>query len=185
MLITFDDGYESFYAYAFPILKELKMNAVLSIIGNYTEQYSNCDDHNINYAHVTWEQVAEMARSGCVDIGNHTYNLHTIKTRKGCNIIRGENEDEYRQMLREDVSLLQQKITETTGITPTVFAYPFGLFCSQGCEVIRDLGFTITLGCEEKVNRITPGSDSCLKMLKRFNRASGKSSEAFFNGIIE
>ena len=36
VLITFDDGYESTYAYAFPLLKKYGMTAVVSIIGSYT-----------------------------------------------------------------------------------------------------------------------------------------------------
>lgn len=185
MLITFDDGYASFYAYAFPILKELKMHAIISIIGTHTDKYSEIDDSNINYAHITWDQVAELAQSGLVEIGNHTYNLHSIGLRKGCRIRYGENEEEYRKMLIDDVSLLQEKIRQATGSAPTVFTYPFGAHCSQGCEVINQLGFSVTLGCEEKVNKLTQGSPEGLKMLGRYNRASGKSSEDFFKGIIE
>lgn len=185
VLITFDDGYASFYAYAFPILKELKMHAIFSIIGTHTDKYSESDDSNINYAHVTWDQVAELAQSGLVEIGNHTYNLHSIGLRKGCRIRNGENEEEYRKMLIDDVSLLQKKIKQITGSEPTVFTYPFGAHCSQGCEVINQLGFSVTLGCEEKVNKLTQGSPEGLKMLGRYNRASGKSSEDFFKGIIE
>lgn len=185
VLITFDDGYASFYAYAFPVLKELNMQAIFSIIGTHTDKYSEIDDSNINYAHVTWDQVAELAQSGLVEIGNHTYNLHSIGLRKGCRIRYGENEEEYRKMLIDDVSLLQEKIKQITGSAPTVFTYPFGAHCSQGCEVINQLGFSVTLGCEEKVNKLTQGSPEGLKMLGRYNRASGKSSEDFFKGIIE
>lgn len=185
ILITFDDGYASFYAYAFPILKKLQMKAVFSIIGTHTDRYSQIGDSNVNYAHVTWEQAAEMSQSGLVEIGNHTYDLHRIDARKGCRIKRGENEEDYRKMLTEDVVKLQKKITEATGETPTVFTYPFGFHCSQGCEVINKLGFEVTLGCEEKVNRLTKGSPEGLKMLGRYNRASGKSSEDFFWQIIE
>ncbi len=185
VLITFDDGYASFYAYAFPVLKELNMHAVFSIIGTHTDKYSEIDDSNINYAHVTWDQVAELSQSGLVEIGNHTYNLHSIGSRKGCRIKQGENEEEYRSMLTEDVTSLQEKIMQATGSAPTVFTYPFGAYCSQGCEVINQLGFAVTLGCEEKVNKLTQGSPEGLKMLGRYNRASGKSSASFFKGIIQ
>ena len=184
VLITFDDGYESFYAYAFPILKELEMSAVLSVIGTYTEQYSNAIDHNVQYAHVTWDEIAEMANTGLVEIGNHTYNLHTLKDRKGCRIKQGENEDAYRKMLADDLQMLQDKVKEVTGQEPIVFTYPYGSICSQGCELVRQMGFPISLGCEEKINRLTPGDPDSLQTLKRFNRAYGKSSEAFLSPIL-
>ena len=185
ILITFDDGYASFYAYAFPILKELKMQAVFSIIGIHTDRYSEIDDSNVNYAHATWAQLAEMTDSGLVEIANHTYDLHRIDARKGCRIKIGESEEEYRKILTEDVEKLQKKIAEATNSAPTVFTYPFGFHCSQGCEVINGLGFRVTLGCEERVNKISRGSPEGLKMLGRFNRASGKDSEAFFKEVIE
>ena len=40
ILITFDDGYYNNYSYAFPLLKKYDMKAVISIVGNFTEQYS-------------------------------------------------------------------------------------------------------------------------------------------------
>lgn len=184
VLITFDDGYESFYAYAFPILQELNMTALLSVIGTYTEQYSTGADHNVNYAHVTWDEIAEMAQSGLVGIGNHTYDLHTLSDRKGCRIKPGEDEAAYRTLLRQDVQKLQDRLEAVIGRAPTVFTFPYGSVCSQGCEVVEEMGFVVTLGCEEKVNTLTKGDPTCLKKLRRFNRAHGKSSEAFLSSIL-
>ncbi len=185
VLITFDDGYESFYAYAFPILKEMDMTAVLSVIGTYTELYSCNGDSNVNYAHVTWSQISEMAKSGYVEFANHTYDLHKFGDRQGCKIIRGENEHDYRKMLTADIERLQAKLTEVIGSEPQVFTYPFGKHCTQSSEVIKNLGFAVTLGCEEKVASITEGDPTSLYMLGRINRAHGKNSEAFFKNILE
>ena len=185
VLITFDDGYESFYTYAFPILQELQMTALLSVIGTYTEQYSHSDDHNVAYAHVTWEEIAAMAQSGLVEIGNHTYDLHTLNDRKGCRIKPGEDEETYRAMLKADIQSLQDRLTALLGQAPTVFTFPYGSVCSQGCAVVEEMGFRVTLGCEEKVNTLTPGDPTCLKMLRRFNRAHGKSSESFLSPILK
>ena len=184
VLITFDDGYESFYAYAYPILQELNEKALLSVIGVYTDQYSNSDDHNVNYAHVTWDEITEMAQSGLVEIGNHTYDLHTLTDRKGCRIKPGESEAAYRAMLTADVQSLQDRLTAVTGKAPDVFTFPYGNVCSQGCEVVEKMGFRVTLGCEEKVNTLTQGDPSCLKKLYRYNRAHGKSSRDFLSPIL-
>jgi peptidoglycan/xylan/chitin deacetylase (PgdA/CDA1 family) len=184
VLITFDDGYESFYVYAFPVLKKLGMSAVLSVIGTYSELYSNCEDHNVKYSHCTWEHIAEMAQSGAVDIGNHTWDLHTLDKRKGCAIIRGENVEQYSEMLVSDVSKLQDKLEEVTGTAPVLFTYPFGRCCSEAADTIDKMGFKITLGCEEKINRLTPNDPDCLKKIRRFNRDGRLTTQEFFKKIL-
>ncbi|WP_417019562.1 polysaccharide deacetylase family protein, partial [Anaerotruncus massiliensis (ex Liu et al. 2021)] len=74
VMITFDDGYESFHEYVFPILKEYDFKAVYSIVGRYADQYSAVDDHHIRYSHSTWNELREMRDSGLVEIQNHSYN---------------------------------------------------------------------------------------------------------------
>ncbi len=64
VMITFDDGYESFHEYAFPILQETGFKAVFAVLGKYVDQYSETSDHHIRYSHCTWEQLAEIADSG-------------------------------------------------------------------------------------------------------------------------
>ena len=39
ILITFDDGYETFYEYVFSLLQKYETPAVVSIIGKYTDLY--------------------------------------------------------------------------------------------------------------------------------------------------
>lgn len=183
IMITFDDGYLSFYEYAFPILKKYNVKAVLSIVGRYTDLYSECDDRNVNYAHVTWDNVKELVKSGLVEIENHTYDLHTLNERKGSTIKAGESEDCYKQMLSSDIKTLQEKIKSATGKTPLAFTYPFGRMCKQSYEIISDMGFKVSFGCEEKVNYLDKENPYLYK-LRRFNRASGKSSYYFFKNIL-
>ncbi|MBQ2296334.1 MAG: polysaccharide deacetylase family protein, partial [Clostridia bacterium] len=129
IMITFDDGYLSFYEYAYPLLKQYNMKAVLSVIGKYSDLYSDCDDRNVNYAHVTWDNIKEMSQSGLVEMANHTYDLHTLNNRKGSTIKPGESDDCYKMMLASDLKTVQNKLNEVTRITPIAFTYPFGRVC--------------------------------------------------------
>lgn len=183
IMITFDDGYLSFYEYAYPLLKKYNMRAVYSIIGKYTDLYSECDDNNVNYAHATWEEITELSNSGLVEIANHTYDLHTQNERIGSMIKSGESEDCYKTMLASDLKTLQQKIYNVTGKEPIAYTYPFGRVCKQSYDIITELGFKVSLGCEEKINYIDKENPN-LYMLKRFNRPNGKSSENFFKNIL-
>lgn len=175
ILITFDDGFESFYSYAFPLLKKYNAKAVVSIIGKHTDIFSNPEEpHGINYSHLSWDEIKELSQSGLVEIGNHTYDLHGEKStaRFGVKKKQSENEEQYKNVLLEDIGGLNEKIIETTGSNPLVFAYPFGVMTDKSKEVLEELEFKVALTCEEKVNTVKIGSNyPCY--LKRFNR-SGK-----------
>ena len=43
ILLTFDDGYQSVYQYAFPVLKMFKIPAVIALVGNWLEQKETID----------------------------------------------------------------------------------------------------------------------------------------------
>lgn len=179
IVITFDDGQESFYTYAFPLLKKYGCCAVMSIVGSYTDFYTSIDDHNVDYSYLTWQEVKELYDSGIVEIGNHTYNMHEINNlRKGCGIKKGEDPLEYCNELNEDIGKLQSRIKDFTGETPTIFAYPYGYISKETPDIIKEMGFSAVLTCSEKVNYTT--KQDWIYNLGRYNRASGISTQTFF-----
>lgn len=179
VLITFDDGFESSYQYAYPILKRLNCKAVISIVGNYSDHYSGDVPKDISYSYMDWDQVKELSDSGLIEIGNHTYDMHQDgNDRKGCRIKKGESSEDYQAALADDIGRLQDKLNTLTGKKPEIFAYPFGFFCKESVPVLKQMGIKLTLGCEEGITLVS-GPDSLINM-KRFNRASGPSSETFF-----
>lgn len=186
VMITFDDGFESFYVYAMPLLKKYNMCAVLAVVGAYADKFTEADDHHVEYSYLTWDEIGELSRSGYAEIENHTDNLHfSSPTRRGCRMNRGENEEEYRKMLRADLSACQEKVKKTTGEAPKVLVYPFGYNCKQSMAVIREMGFSAAFTCEEKVNRVRRGGNNdWLYRLGRYNRPHGVASEQFFKRIL-
>lgn len=185
ILITFDDGYESFVTYAQPILNELDMYAVVSVVGSVSQMYTDSPDHTIRYSYLSWDGVGDLSRDPHVEIGNHTYDLHTLdRGRRGCRINPGEDPDAYKSMLTADLSKNQELIAQYTGEPAKTFAYPFGLRCEQSEEVLREMGFQVVLTCAENVNHITNQSIDWLYALGRFNRPSGQNSEQFFKDIL-
>lgn len=183
VMITFDDGYESFYAYAFDILKKYNYTAILSVIGSQADKYSSIEDHNISYSNSNWNQLKQMQDSKVVEIGNHTYNLHSFGERKGCMIKPGEDEYEYSQMLRKDILLNKSKM-ESRGIESYIFTYPFGKKCESAEKVIKQIGYEVSLGCEEKVNLLYGSNMDELQNMHRFNRPEGKDSQQFFSKTL-
>lgn len=185
ILITFDDGYESFVTYAQPVLNELDMYAVVSVIGAVSQTYTDTPDHTIRYSHLSWDGVGSLSHDPHVEIGNHTYNLHSLDHgRRGCRINPGEDSNAYKAMFTEDLSKTQELIAKSAGSAAKTFAYPFGLRCDEAEEVLREMGFQVVLTCAEHVNTITDQSTDWLYSLGRFNRPSGQNSEQFFRRIL-
>jgi len=184
VMITLDDGFYNNYYYLEPLLEKYDMTAVVSIVGTYIENNAVKDPHIPEYSYLTWEDVNNMLDSGRFEIGNHTYNMHDSKNRKGCSINNGENPEEYFRILNEDISGLQTLIQKNTGIVPIVFAYPFGYTCKESIPVLRENGFLITFNCYEKPNYITKNPD-CLYGINRYNRSGLYSTQEFMSKILK
>ena len=184
VMITLDDGYYNNLSEAVPILEKYGMSAVVSVVGYYTDNIAPADPHVADYSYLTWEDINGMLDSGVVELGNHTYNMHSFDgVRKGCAKIKGETNEEYINILKSDISLLQSEFQENTGISPIVFAYPFGEISREALPVLRECGFLITLNCSEKPNYITRNPE-CLYGIFRYNRSGLYSTESFMRKIL-
>lgn len=181
VVVTFDDGYVNNYLYAYPILQEMGMKAVLSPIGKYTDLYTGSGDDSPYYAHCTWGQLQEMAASGVMEIQNHTYDLHTYSAaRHGCAGNKGEAPAQYRQIVGEDIMQAQNAIRAQLGVSPEMLVYPFGSYNAASEELIRSLGFRGSLSCETGIAVVT--DEESLYRMKRLLRPGGVSTGEFFAG---
>ena len=63
LLLTIDDGFESFYLNAWPVLKKRKIPFILFVS---TREVGN-------YGYMTWKQIKEIESSGLATIGNHSH----------------------------------------------------------------------------------------------------------------
>lgn len=186
IILTFDDGYYNNLSYVVPLLHKYDMKAVISIVGKYTDTFSDADEANPNYGHLRWKDINELIIDGSVEFQNHTYNLHSIKNgRKGCRKRSGESLEAYTSLLTNDINKLQDEFsTNCNGYTPNTFTYPYGVISNDSLPIIRKLGFKASLSCTSGINYITKNPE-CLYLLKRNNRISGISTEKFFNKILK
>lgn len=178
VLITFDDGYYNTLLHALPLMEEYEMKLVLSVIGDYADQWTEAGEINERDGHASWPQLAEAAKSGRVELSNHTQSLHTHKNgRSGCVRMPGENLDSYRAMLMRDVGKLQDSFDEYCGAAPICFAYPFGSKCPDSLNVLKSMGFRVTLSCYEGLTTVTEGDKDSLYDMHRCNRTPRKTAE--------
>ena len=181
VMLTFDDGCETLYEYALPLLEEYGFTAVGFAVGTLADYYTEIDDHNLNYSNLNWVEIREMCKGGIVDIQSHSYDLHrNTSSRSGAKKKKGETLEQYYEFLSEDVAKMKEKMIENTGGQPIAFAYPFGSYSSESTEILKNLGFKLTFTCEERVNVIKKAKPELLFGLGRYNRPNGISSESFF-----
>ena len=181
IMITFDDGYESNYVYAYPLLQKYGFKAVINIFGRCTDEFTQTEDKHINYSHITWNEIQEMADSGLVEFQNHSYNMHSNARgqRKGIQKLYSEDAAAYRKALTGDLGKLQEEFREHLGYAPPAFAYPFGFIEPAADSILRDMGFQATFSCEEKIHYISRDPESLYK-IKRFNRPHNMNTADFF-----
>lgn len=184
VLITLDDGCYNNLSELLPLLERYDMHAIVSVVGTYADNQAAADPHNPVFSYLTWEDIRALADSGRVEIGNHTYDMHTMNGgRRGCARIDGESAADYAAALTADVSLLQNKLHEHAGIVPFVFAYPYGMVSRESIPVLREQGILVTLTCYEEPNYITR-DPKCLYGLGRYNRSGFYSTEEYMQMIF-
>ena len=119
VMITFDDGYRSNYDIAYPILQKTGMKAVIALIGKSIRANDNTE---ANRFFLKWDEAAEMADSGLVELASHTYNLHNpqyggLTAPDGINGIqrlKGESQAAYNKRVGEDLKQSIDLITQNT-----------------------------------------------------------------------
>ena len=171
VLLTFDDGYYNNYLNAFPLLKKYNCKALINLIVGETEKYSKIDENRENYSNITWPMAREMVKSGLVELGNHTYDLHDLKGRRGVMQQEGESKEDYFAAVGEDIKKAQDLCEKETGARPRVFAYPFGSFSPASEELMQSLGFEATLGVEGRPYYFEREDARC--RIPRYNRPHG------------
>lgn len=170
VLLTFDDGYESNYTLAYPLLQQYQMKATIFVIGVSMGKDTYKDTGQAMIPHFTQEQAAEMEASGLVAIESHGYDMHEVQGRDPEPIRVGilpredESEWDYAAFLREDC----QAMTDLLGTTPGVLAYPYGYASELSEVVLHEMGIYATVTIEEKVNTIVKGLPQSLRQMGRF-----------------
>ena len=185
IIITFDDGYYNNYTYLVPLLEKYDMKAVIAIVGEFSDRFSEANEVNANYGHLRWVDIGMLIPEGRVEFQNHSYNLHSNNNgRKGSMKKRGESIEEYKKVLSEDIGRLQKEFQDNCYYTPNTFIYPFGAVSSASIDIIKELGFKASLSVAAGMNYITKDPE-CLYLLKRYNREGHLNTEKFFNKILD
>ncbi|WP_245822043.1 poly-beta-1,6-N-acetyl-D-glucosamine N-deacetylase PgaB [Actinobacillus succinogenes] len=160
VLLTFDDGYESFYKVIYPLLKAYNYPAVYAIVTDWINTPSN---RKISYGSqklnrsefVTWRQLREMQASGLVEMASHTNDLHHgIKANPAGSSLpaviapayrngKYETSTEYKNKLRKDFQQSYDLLKKNVGVAPRAMIWPYGHFTATSVNIAKDVGFDV------------------------------------------
>lgn len=172
IIITFDDGYEDNYKYAYPILNENNMKATIFVLG--ARMGITNFNNDTRYSYMSWKQAKEMYESGFIEIQPHSYDLHNyeenFKYGQGVLSKNKENKKQHYDRFLEDTEKIMKLIKDNVGCENYVFAYPYGKYNATNEEVLKYLNFKITLTTKSEYADISNG----LYELKRINVPSHK-----------
>lgn len=160
IVITFDDGYMDNYNNAFPILKELEMNATIFCITSRLD----------GSYYLSPDAIKEMSDYG-IDIQSHTINHPKLDSLT------------YDKQLAE-LKESKQALESITGKPVTSIAYPFGNFNDYTIRAAKSagysFGFTTNRGLADrtddsfKIDRIYISSNYNLKLFKEILATTNK-----------
>lgn len=165
VLLSFDDGFESFYTRVFPILKARHIPAVEALIGTWMNHSATPDVPGVKPV-LNWDQVRELQASGLVEIASHTFGMHNsiesnpqggyaaaVTTRRYMPAShRYENDGEYATRMRVGMKLSSDFIFQHTGKRPRVIVWPFGEYNDIAVAAAAKAGMKITLAENDGAN---------------------------------
>lgn len=127
--ITFDDGYEDNYLYAYPLLLEREMKATIYLVTNFINSNNSLpidkDDDFTNNKPLTWDEVREMNKNH-ITFGAHTLN-HQFLT-----------EINDIEVLVQEIVESKKKIEQELNIEVKSFAYPAGLYNEEIIRIVQE-----------------------------------------------
>lgn len=118
VLLTFDDGYQDFYDQAFPVLKKYNLKATLFVVTGFVGDKQ--------HRYVTWDEIAEMDRSGLVTMASHTLTHASLPKSKNA---KGE--------IADSKKIMEDFVGHPVG----TFAYPYGAFNDSTAALVQKAGY--------------------------------------------
>jgi len=142
VIITFDDGYQDNFTYAYPILKKYQMTATIFVVAGTVGDINQFDfgegTQPLNKM-ADLHQLKEMARGG-ITIGCHTMTHPHLA---------GLKKEEARHEITES-----KKQLETLLNTPVeFFCYPYGSYDRDTLNMVRESGFRAAVTTQRGLGR--------------------------------
>ena len=130
IIITFDDGYESVYTNAFPILQKHNATAVVFIIANYMGKINKWEalERQRRFKHLSKKQIIELCNYG-FEIGSHGLSHKYLPFYAD-------------HIVYEEVFESKNILECITGESVISFCYPYGRYNNRVFNIVQKAGYS-------------------------------------------
>ena len=182
VLITFDDGYYSNYEYAYPVLSEHGMKAVIFTVGTSFGKTTYLDTDAPITPHFGEKEAKEMTNSGVISLQSHTYDMHRSENyeknaRYDMGQLAGETEEEYIDTVREDLIMSREFLENLREDNVLALSYPKGKITDNAARIAVEEGYTVTFSTNWGVQELVRGLGQSLYAVKRNHISNDVTSE--------
>ena len=160
VLLSFDDGYSSFYTRVYPLLKAYNWPALWAPVGEWLDTPANqpvdfggLPTERTRFA--DWETVRALKDSPLVEIGSHTWASHyggqanpqgshkPAVANRLYDPLTGsyETASQFRDRVETDVRKITHKIKAVTGKSPIAWVWPYGASSGTTWSVAQEYGY--------------------------------------------
>jgi len=146
VLLSFDDGFASFYQKVYPLLKAYHYQALTAVVSSWLEVEAGGDvpfserETWKRERFMRWEELREMLKSGLVEIASHSHDAHRglvgnpkrelqpVYVTRLYNPADAHYEDDaaYEQRINQDIQRSSDILFKHLGVRPRVIAWPYG-----------------------------------------------------------
>ncbi|MBM7455476.1 biofilm PGA synthesis lipoprotein PgaB [Oceanisphaera litoralis] len=182
VLLTFDDGYQSFYHQVYPLLKLYQYPAVLAVVGSWMEvaegeQVAYGNDSLSRHRFLSWEQVRELQSSGLVEIASHSFDLHKgiignpqgnsqpAMVTAGWSPSGYETRESYLSRVKRDFARAASLFQQRLGRIPRIMVWPYGAFNEAALDIAAETGMPYTLDLQDGINQAIDSSRNIRRYL--------------------
>jgi poly-beta-1,6-N-acetyl-D-glucosamine N-deacetylase len=170
VLLTFDDGLESFYTRVYPLLRAYNYPAVSALVGSWIDMPAG-QEMAYNGAQctrdcfMTWDQIRDVQKSGLVEFASHTWQLHmgipgnpqnnqmpaVTTLRYDMASHSYESEAAYIERLRTDLRHSSDEIFKETGRRPRAIVWPYGSYNKIAVQMAASEGMDVSFSLDDKL----------------------------------
>jgi peptidoglycan/xylan/chitin deacetylase (PgdA/CDA1 family) len=136
VVLTFDDGYQSFREYAYPVLKTLGFPATLFVYTDYVGAGRNA---------LTWDQLKSLAAEG-FDVQAHS------KTHGDLRRAAGESDAQYAKRMQDELVEPPRLFQRQLGRAVPFLAYPYGRVDDDLLARVREQGYVAAFTVRRESN---------------------------------
>lgn len=170
VLLTFDDGLESFYTRVYPLLRAYDYPAVSALVGSWMDMPPG---QKMPYnggpctrdCFLTWQQVRQMQSSGLVAFASHTWDLHegimanpqgnqlpaVVSLEYDPHSASYESTAAYAERLHKDLQHSAEEIERATGHRPRAIVWPYGAYNQAAVQMAASLGMDVSFSLDDAV----------------------------------